>query len=345
RFSIITFFVLFTYVELIDKTNYLNHYYFVSLMSFILCWLPMNRRFALDVALGITKPTNHCSRWYIFVIQLQLACVYFFAGLAKFQPDWLQGMPMKIWLPARADFPIIGSLFKEEITAYVFSYFGLVYDLTIPFFLWWKRTRIWAYLAVIVFHIMTWALFQIGVFPWVMIFCTLIFFSPSWFERWIPINLDASFRKSNRSWLKVLMIAFFIVQIILPFRFLKYNSDLLWKEQGYRFSWRVMLMEKAGSITFRVKDNINGREGIFDHQSYLTQLKEIQMATQPDMILDMAKHIESIMNSQGHTDISVYAEGYVTLNGSGSKAFTKPEVDLLSLEDGYTNRNWIHDWK
>ncbi|MEO0405567.1 MAG: HTTM domain-containing protein, partial [Bacteroidota bacterium] len=165
------------------------------------------------------------------------------------------------------------------------------------------------------------------------------------FERWVPRNLDASYKKKNLPALKLFFIGFFLVQIILPFRFLKYNSDLLWKEQGYRFSWRVMLMEKAGSITFRVKDNNSGREGIFDHQAYLTQLQEIQMATQPDMILDMAYHIKKIMKEQGHEDISVFAEGYVTLNGSGSKAFTKPEIDLLSLEDGYTNRSWIYDWK
>ena len=38
RINTITFFLLFTYVELIDKTNYLNHYYFVSLIAFILIY-------------------------------------------------------------------------------------------------------------------------------------------------------------------------------------------------------------------------------------------------------------------------------------------------------------------
>ena len=30
RIAIVTFFLTFTYIELMDKTNYLNHYYFVS---------------------------------------------------------------------------------------------------------------------------------------------------------------------------------------------------------------------------------------------------------------------------------------------------------------------------
>ncbi|MBX2815995.1 MAG: HTTM domain-containing protein, partial [Saprospiraceae bacterium] len=36
RLSITLFFVLFTYIELMDKTTYLNHYYFVSVVSFLL---------------------------------------------------------------------------------------------------------------------------------------------------------------------------------------------------------------------------------------------------------------------------------------------------------------------
>ena len=123
-----------------------------------------------------------------------------------------------------------------------------------------------------------------------------------------------------------------------------YDSHLFWKEQGYRFSWRVMLMEKAGEITFYVKDLDSGAKGIFDHQKYLTQLQETQMSTQPDMILDMAHHIERIMREDGHQNVAVFAEGYVTLNGSGTKPFTVKETNLLALEDGYKNRDWIHDW-
>ena len=35
RFFIILFFLSFTYIELMDKTTYLNHYYFISVVSFL----------------------------------------------------------------------------------------------------------------------------------------------------------------------------------------------------------------------------------------------------------------------------------------------------------------------
>ncbi|NJL75836.1 MAG: HTTM domain-containing protein [Saprospiraceae bacterium] len=86
-------------------------------------------------------------------------------------------MPLAIWLPTKADFPILGSLFAQPLTAHLFSWFGAIYDLTIPFFLLNTYTRPFAYIAVITFHVLTKMLFNIGLFPWIMIFSTLIFFS------------------------------------------------------------------------------------------------------------------------------------------------------------------------
>ncbi len=55
RLSIIVFFLSFTYIELMDKTTYLNHYYFVSVMSFLLIFLPANLSFSIDSILKKKK--------------------------------------------------------------------------------------------------------------------------------------------------------------------------------------------------------------------------------------------------------------------------------------------------
>ncbi|MGC4057199.1 MAG: HTTM domain-containing protein [Chitinophagaceae bacterium] len=49
RSAAVLFFLTFTYVELIDVTTYLNHYYFISLVAFWMIWLPANRSYSLDV--------------------------------------------------------------------------------------------------------------------------------------------------------------------------------------------------------------------------------------------------------------------------------------------------------
>ncbi|MDH5379676.1 MAG: HTTM domain-containing protein, partial [Cyclobacteriaceae bacterium] len=83
RWAIGTFFILFSYVELLDKTYYLNHYYFISLVSFILIWLPASSRFSLDIKFGRVKEITQIPAWTIYILMFQIGVVYFFAGIAK----------------------------------------------------------------------------------------------------------------------------------------------------------------------------------------------------------------------------------------------------------------------
>ncbi|MBC7861468.1 MAG: HTTM domain-containing protein, partial [Bacteroidia bacterium] len=177
RFSAIAFFLSFTYVELIDKSNYLNHYYFVSIIAFLMILLPAGNYFSIDTLIRPAKKATHVPRWCILIIQFQLGIVYFFAGISKLNPDWLlRAQPLRTWLPPHTNLPVIGYFMDKLWIAYFFSWFGAVYDLCIPFMLCFKKTRKLAYFLVLVFHILTAMLFQIGMFPYVMIVCTLIFF-------------------------------------------------------------------------------------------------------------------------------------------------------------------------
>ena len=166
KISTTIFFLSFTYVELLDKSNYLNHYYFVSLMAFILIFLPANKRLSLDSYSNRVIATDKTNNYVLWIIKAQLAIVYIYAGIAKLNTDWiLHALPLKIWLPAHSHLPVIGELLTFNWVAYLFSWIGAVYDLFIVFFLINNRTRIYAYILVIVFHILTRILFPIGMFP------------------------------------------------------------------------------------------------------------------------------------------------------------------------------------
>ena len=134
RLASISALVLFTYVELLDKANYLNHYYFVSLVCFLLILVPAHRYFSLDVYRKPSLKRTHVPMWSIGVFKLQLGIVYFFAGVAKLNYEWLiNANPLKIWLPAQSHIPVIGSLLAKTWVAYFASWFGAIYDLTVPF--------------------------------------------------------------------------------------------------------------------------------------------------------------------------------------------------------------------
>lgn len=351
RFSTILFFLSFTYVELIDVTNYLNHYYFVSIVAFLLILLPAGRCKSVDVWFLPQSKITHVPLWIVGVIRLQLAIVYFYAGLAKLNPEWmLEAIPMKIWLPAKSHLPLVGNLMFKEWVAYLFSWFGAAYDLLIPFFLINKKTRNYAFIAVLGFHICTAIFFPaIGMFPYVMMLSSLIFFSGSFHDKFFGLNKRSGFQAGQikflptiqSKFLSVVLTVYFIIQILVPLRFMLYPGPLFWYEEGYRFSWRVMLMEKSGNTFFYVKERKTGKTFEVDNSKYLTPQQEKMMSTQPDMIIRYAHFLRGEYRKKGIADPQVYAEGFVALNGRRSQPFINPNIDLASQDLSFGHVNWI----
>lgn len=363
RFSATIFFLAFTYIELIDKTNYLNHYYFVSLVSLVMIFLPAHRRFSLDI---LRKPALRITQvpyWCILVIQLQLALVYFYAGVAKLNYDWLiEALPLRMWLPPHGHLPVVGGLLEQVWVAYFFSWFGAIYDLTIPFLLFYRKTRPYAYFAVVAFHVVTWLLFPIGMFPFIMILATLIFFAPDFHERIIAglkallsqlrmykdvaVSGVRNFAAPRYNHLLAGGFAVFLfIQVLMPWRFILYPGELFWTEQGYRFSWRVMLMEKAGYTIFKITDPATGQSWEAYAHDYLTPMQEKQMSTQPDMILQYAQFLEQEYIKKGISDPEIRVDAYVTLNGKGSRLLIDPNVDLTREKEGFHHKKWILSYK
>jgi len=134
---------------------------------------------------------------------------------------------------------------------------------------------------------------------------------------------------------------FFLFHLLFPWRYLLYSGTIFWTEEGYRFAWRVMLMEKAGTATFYVKDGAEGREGSVINRQFLNPHQEKQMAMQPDMILQYAQYLASHFKEKGMKNPRVRAEVWVTLNARPSQLLIDPEIDLTKLKDGWIPTDWI----
>ena len=357
RVSAVLFFILFTYVELIDKTNYLNHYYFITLVSFLMIFMPAHRYFSIDAWRRPAGLSHTAPAWTIDLLKFQLGVVYVFAGIAKLNSDWLlHALPLKIWLPAKSHLPLIGTLLEYEWVAYALSWGGAFYDLFIVFFLLNSRTRPVAYIFVVMFHVLTAILFPaIGMFPFIMILSTLIFFSASFHEKIIDF-LSGIFRLKEQASSQPVVVklsgvgkAFLVLyvtwQLLMPWRYLLYPGPLFWTEEGYRFSWRVMLMEKAGYVSFHVKDPETGRSGQVAAYEYLTPQQEKMMATQPDMILQFAHFLRDELKKQGLVNPQVRAESWVSLNGARSRLYTDTAIDLTKEKESFLAKTWILPFK
>lgn len=355
RQASILLFTSFTYIELMDKSTYLNHYYFTSLVLFIMMFIPAEKYFSIDAHRKQQIQATYIPKWTLDILKLMVFILYFFAGLAKLNSDWLlHALPLKIWLPARNQTPIIGNLFNYTATAYIFSWLGCIYDLSIGFLLWNKKTRWFAYVSVVIFHCLTAVLFPIGMFPYIMITTALLFFSSSFhlkiiafIARFLKLNIHTinkdnlfNYGLNQRKLMLYLFTLFLFIQITLPFRYLCYKNELFWTEEGYRFSWRVMLMEKSGYAQFTVKDDA-GKTIVVNNQEFLTVLQEKMMSTQPDFILQYAHLLRDEYQKRGFKNPQVYADVYVSLNGRLGQIFINPEIDLAKEKDNFAPKSWI----
>ena len=363
RLSILVFFLSFTYIELIEKTTYLNHYYFISILSFLLVFLPANKCFSMDVFLR-KKQYKEIPQWTVDAIKLLMVIVYFYAGLAKINSDWLfKALPLKIWMPSKYDIPLIGeTLLQQEWVHYAMSWGGMLYDLSIPFLLFYRKTRLFGFAMVVFFHVFTAVLFPIGMFPYIMIVSALIFFEGETHNKIVtllkkiiqPLRslLEVSsmenvnqFNYKRPKWRLWTLGVYFAIQMVVPFRYVLYPSELFWAEEGYRFSWRVMLVEKIGYTNFKVVNKTSGSSFYVRNGHFLTDLQIKQMSFQPDMILEYAHYLGDHFKSQGHKNIGIYVESYVSLNGRSNQQFIDPEIDLLMQKESFKHKQWIKPFK
>ena len=355
RLSIIAFFLLFNYVELIEKTTYLNHYYWVSLASLLMIFLPLNRYASMDAWRNPSLRADTVQAWVMWALRAQVGVVYFFGGVAKLNPDWLlRGQPMRIWLYNSSDLFLIGPLLREEWVAFAMSWCGAAFDLTIVCWLLWRRSRPLAYAVLVVFHVATWLLFPIGMFPWIMIFASLIFFSPDWPHRLKarvlgrreppsePVTGEGDDVSPSRRVIAAaaLALVFVLAQFATPLRHWAYPGNVRWNDEAYRFSWRVMLTEKTGHVRFRVTLPTLGETRLVYPEDYLTPIQTERMAYQPDMILATARLIADDFRSLDGA-AEVRADAFVSFNGRPVARFVDPAVDLARIDPGIWPKRWV----
>ena len=346
-----------TYLQLIDVCTYLNHYYLAALLCWLLVVSPAARLWSVDAWLAQRwrgRPANqaYAARAWLYLFRFQIGLVYGFAALAKAQPDWLlHAQPLRIWLGASAELPVLGRLLAMTGVPSVLSWCGFLFDTTIVGWLSWRRTRPYAYAVLLLFHALTRVLFPIGMFPVIMSVAALVFFEPSWprglLSRFVPCGDDTlpaplvATLKTRHVFALVMGAIYCALQLLLPLRFIAYGGDVLWHEQGMRFSWRVMVRAKGGNATFLVKNRQTGQIWHVSPSEYLTPLQESEMVSQPDLILQLSHYIRADVERRGLGPVEVRVDARASLNGRRSAHIIDPRVDLTQVSDGIALQPWI----
>lgn len=336
RWAAAVFFVLTTYVFLLDSTFFQNHEYLISLLSFLLVFLPADRIWSVDARRRSAQASATVPAWAVWLLRFQIGVPYVFGGIAKLNADWLAGEPLRTWLAQRTDVELIGPLFAKEPVVLFMVYGGLIFDLTVVGLLLYRPTRLPALAVATAFHLTNARLFGLFIFPWLMIAATTIFLPPDWPRRawaWLHRRAAAEPRVAARPpgnpprmavGLVACLALWAAVQVALPLRHFAIPGSASWTEQGHRFAWHMRLREKQGTARFIV--TANGRSWRAYPGRYLEPKQVHRLAGHPERLARFARHLSAL-----HGDAEVRAETSVSLNGRRRVAIVDPAVDLASV--------------
>jgi hypothetical protein len=354
------FFLAFTYLFLVDKTCYLNHNYLICLLSFVLAIAPAQSAWSLDAwrhrkgTAAPTAPIQPCydgtvPHWSILLLRAQVTLVYFFAGIAKLNHDWLaRDEPLHLWLRDRAHWPLVPPLLEMPGALQLMTYGSTLFDLSVGFLLWGRRTFWPAAAVTLVFHLVNNYLFKIGVFPWLSLATLTLFRSPGWPRRWFPgaapntaahVLRPAAVRQTAAL---VLLHLYLAVQLLVPLRHWLYPGNVSWTEQGHRFAWHMRLRHKdIRTFAMFLTDPPTGVRRQIDPREYLTPRQVREMSSRPDMILQFAHHVADLEQARTGVRPVVNARVVASLNARPYQELIDPTVDLAAQPYSLAPAHWI----
>ena len=266
RISMFLFFIGWTYTYLVDMSLFQNHYYFISWVSFAMIFVSANASFSVDACLRKSIRANVTPAWTVAILAGLMGIVYCFGGLAKINSDWLQGFPMCYWLEYD-----LGDFGRQEWLIYLMAYSGMLMDLLALPFLLWRKSRPYMFGLLVMFHCANKFMFGVGIFPWLSIAITAMFFSPSWPRLWInwvsekigkgkvwlidqKSLLYAPIPLTSKQRCTVALLAICLVfHLLFPLRWMLYGGNPNWTEEGQCWSWRMKLRQKT-AVHFLDKD-------------------------------------------------------------------------------------------
>lgn len=341
RVAAASFFVLNTYLLLLDKFIFNNHIYLFSLLALLFVLMDTDQCFSMRRSLSKKIRDNWVPAWNVRLLQLQIAIVYFYGGITKINPDWLlRHEPVITHLRILKEKGLAGEFITDQWAILFFTYGGLLFDLIIPLLLFHKTWRWYALPAVFFFNIVNHITFDdIGYFPLIMLATTLLFFSFEDFTRWGRVNqkkrqkikeTEAPHPIPISKPLKGFLVFYVIFQLLFPFRHWLLPNEVDWTSVAQRFSWRMKVQtRKIDEMKFTVSDGPGGQAIPVNELAFIhTQQREV-MGTDPRMILDFAKFLEkeSIANYNVRQPV-VKATVKVIYNGRPEQLFVNPDFDL-----------------
>lgn len=328
RFHAWLFFVSWLYIFVIDVSQYNNHYYLILLFAFLLAITDSHRFLSLDVRRVPHLKTLEVPAWQLFVFQFQIVILYFYGGLSKLYPQWLDGTIIHFLVAGIRGHHVLGPVFANDVAVWLWTYWGLFFDLGVGFLLFWKPTRRWALWTCLGFHVLNEFVFfssqsknsPIGVFPMMGVAMCLVFLDRDAYLAFLlrvrtgidrlliqigvrvpppalKINGEMCLsqkqaQSAGNRWVLVLIGLYVLVQVGLPFRRILF-PDYLWTREGLLFGWTMKLSvyPAYNIIRFKVQDPVSGLSSDVNLRESLTYDQYLRVCHSPYMVWLYAQYL------------------------------------------------------
>ncbi len=337
RISTFIFFLCFTYFWLLDKGYFNNHYYFISLMCLLLSIVEKQPSFFQNI---------HIPRISLFSLQAMVFIVYFIAGINKLNTYWLiDFQPMKHILELKAEITN-NPVFKKETIIMLACYFGLLFDLFIGFLLFWKKSRAFAFILALTFHLSNHYLFsdvgEIGVFPFIMIASLILFINPQSLNQILKLDKKQKRIFNTYPLIRNFIFSFLIIQLLLPFRHLLFQGYVDYNGIGQRFAWRMKIMYKESDINYFIINKITQEKYSVNIKPMLTHRQYNNLKYFPDLIVPLAKKIKKEANEKFDIkNAKITCEYKIRFMGGAEQLLFSPELDLTKIKPNTLSNKWL----
>lgn len=353
RYAVFVYLIAFSFFFLVEQSYYNNHFYLIIL--YCAFWIFYNPQKA-NGKLWIPG-------WVLLLFQIQLFIVYFYGGLVKINSDWLfHQEPARTLLSVNAKQLFSSEIAKSTFAINYLTYGGLIFDLVIGFLIF-NRKTLWIGIVLnIAFHLTNIFLFNIGdggdigIFP-IMMICTNVMFIPAEQLRKLIQKLGwasqvvippgkgklADNMPHYSSKVKPWLVAYFIIQLLLPFRYHLIGSDVDWTGQASFFAWRMKSYTKQCGIRFFYQADASQPKKEYQMGRIINTMQIDRMAQHANMIYQFVQYIKSdLQRKEGLTNPIITADVMIAFNGKTPQAFINPKQNLTLVEfSSFSRPQWV----
>ena len=331
-----------------EQTQFNNHYYLILLFQAF--FVAIDSSAALSVDSRGRAAERRIPFWNLALLRGQFVLVYFYGGLAKITPDWLRGEPMTMHVREMLGPDTSLAEWIGPIGVFL-CYSGMVFDLGVGFALLFPRTRLLILPFLISFHVSNSFMFDIGIFPWLCIASTLLFYPPDQvakvLSRWVPrrepeeggtpLRDYAGPTKKRQRLIVSLLAIYCVVQILLPFRHRLVPGNFHWTREHFFFAWTMKLAQRDDFMAVEVFDSKTSTAYLASPEKDLYEIPET-----PNGIWDYCNYVAQVAVEKGITTPEVYVVYISSLNGRPYQMFVDATVPInLQPRPNMGHADWV----